>query len=210
MKIKTVLIVANLVAIFALFSPEVRGGDPKHHAHTNGPMNMFGGPIYTGEPALAVTAALVKAGGGAENFSFAKALVVMLGEETVNAEVTKLTQQYGENEVKTFISGMDLAIEYSLKHATAAGINLPEPADHSGIDLAKTLVKAGTAPDGAFWSGYLFDKAISHKLHNLVMVDINTNAGYVADKVTHKILNQAMYDVAHALGMTDVKLAKLH
>ncbi len=34
--------------------------------------------------------------------------------------------------------------------------------------------------------------------------------GHDADKNTHKILNQAMYDVAQALGKKDVKLASLH
>lgn len=42
------------------------------------------------------------------------------------------------------------------------------------------------------------------------MVDINNSAGYEADLITHKILNQAMYDVAQALGMNHVKLAGLH
>lgn len=172
--------------------------------------NMFGGPVYTGAPALTVTAALVKAGGGAENFQFATALVAMLGEKTVNAEVAKLTKQYGEKEVHTFLTGMTYAITDGLKRATEAGITLPAPADLQGAALAKTLVKAGTVPDGTWWSGYLFDNAISHKLHNLVMADINGNISYQADKVTHKILNQAMYDVAQALGMKNVKLASLH
>jgi len=42
------------------------------------------------------------------------------------------------------------------------------------------------------------------------MADINANVSYEADKITHKIFNQAMYDVAQALGMNDVKLAELH
>jgi len=42
------------------------------------------------------------------------------------------------------------------------------------------------------------------------MVDINNVAGYEADRITHKILNQAMYDVAQALGMDNVRLASLH
>lgn len=62
---------------------------------------MFGGTSYHGEPALVVTAALIKAGGGADNFSFAKALVTMLGENSVNAEVVKLNKQYGEQAVNT-------------------------------------------------------------------------------------------------------------
>lgn len=172
--------------------------------------NMFGGAAYYGEPALAVTAALIDAGGGAENFSFANALTSMLGEETVSAEIGKLNAQYGQEAVKTFIGGMDMAIAFSLKRADEAGIKLPAPANLSGPELAKTLVQAGTAPDGTFWSGYLFDQAISHHLHNQVMSDINRTAGYEADKITHTILNQAMYDVAQALGMKNVKLATLH
>ncbi|MDN5882149.1 MAG: hypothetical protein L0H37_07240, partial [Nitrosospira sp.] len=173
--------------------------------------NWFGGPIYNGEPALAATAALVRAGGGADNFSFAQALVSMLGQETVNAEVAKLNAQYGEEAVKLFISGMDYAVKTGLKLATNAGITLPEaPADLKGVALAKALVKAGTADDGVFWSGHLFDVALSHNLHNAVMADIEANVSHQADKSTHQILNQAMFDVAQALGMSDVKLASFH
>ncbi|HEX5960306.1 MAG TPA: hypothetical protein VFY97_03540 [Rhodanobacteraceae bacterium] len=173
--------------------------------------NWFGGPIYSGEPALGATAALVKAGGGAENFDFAKALVAMLGEKTVNAEVAKLTKQYGKDNVDNFISGMTFAVKDGLKRATEQGIALPEPpADLHGQKLAETLVEAGTAPDGTFWSGYLFDKALSHPLHDIVMADIDAQFGHAADENTHKILNQAMYDVAQALGKKDVKLASLH
>lgn len=176
-----------------------------------GAMNWFGGPVYAGEPALGATAALVKAGGGADDFSFARALVSMLGQETVNAEVAKLQKQYGEEAVKHFIAGMDFAIKDGLKRAGEAGVTLPEPpADLTGARLAAGLVDAGTAPDGTFWSGYLFDKAISHSLHNLVMADIDAKFGHDADKNTHRILNQAMYDVAQALGKKDVKLASLH
>lgn len=173
-------------------------------------VNMFGGPVYTGDPALDVTAALVKAGGGAEKFSFATALVGMLGQKTVDGEVAKLTKQYGKKEVDTFLSGMDMAVGFGLKRATEAGVTLPAPADLSGTELAKALVKAGTAPDGVFWSGYLFDKALSNKIHNQVMADINAKASVEDDKITHKILNQAMYDVAQALDMKEVKLADLH
>lgn len=173
--------------------------------------NWFGGPIYSGEPNLAATAALVKAGGGADNFDFSKALVSMLGEKTVNAEVAKLSKQYGDQNVKDFVSGMTFAVQDALKRATAQGVKLPDPpADLKGEALAKGLVQAGTAPDGTFWSGYLFDQALGHPLHDIVMADIDAKAGHPADQNTHKILNQAMYDVAQALGMKDVKLADLH
>jgi hypothetical protein len=173
--------------------------------------NWFGGPTYTGQPDLAATAALVKAGGGAENFDFAKALVAMLGEKTVNAEVEKLTQQYGKEDVDNFVAGMTFAVQDAAKRATEKGIKLPAaPADMHGAKLAGELVKLGTAPDGTFWSGYMFDQTISHDLHNQVMADIDAKVNQGADANTHKILNQAMYDVAQALGKKDVKLASFH
>lgn len=173
--------------------------------------NWFGGPVYNGEPALEVTAALVKAGGGAENFTFSEALVSMLGEETVNNEVAKLNKQYGEENVTSFINGMTFAVKDGLKRAIEAGVKMPvAPAELEGAKLAEALVSAGTVEDGTWWAGYLFDKALSHTIHVLVMADINAKDGHAADENTHKILNQAMYDVAQALGHTNVKLAPLH
>ncbi|MER1939685.1 MULTISPECIES: hypothetical protein [unclassified Castellaniella] len=195
---------------FALAGGPVMAASASTQAASSHAMNWFGGPVYTGDPALQATAALVAAGGGASHFTFDKALVSMLGEKTVNAEVAKLTKQYGEKEVKTFIDGMTYAVNDGLKRATEAGVKLPAaPADLKGPALAKGLVQAGTV-DGTFWSGYLFDKALSHDLHNKVMVDIDTKFGHDTDKVTHKVLNQAMYDVAQALGDKQVKLASLH
>ncbi|MCD6673259.1 MAG: hypothetical protein LT106_10410 [Burkholderiaceae bacterium] len=173
-------------------------------------MNWFGGPVYDGPPALGATAALVKAGGGPENFTFPKALVSMLGEKTVNAEVAKLNKQYGEKDTKAFLDGMTYAVKDGRQRATEAGVTLPSaPPDLKGTALAKTLVQAGTV-DGTFWSGHLFDKALSHPIHNTVMADIEAKSGRDADQNVHRILNQAMYDVAQALGMKDVGLASLH
>lgn len=179
--------------------------------HGTATSNWFGGPIYNGEPALEATAALVKAGGGADNFDFAKALVSMLGEKTVNDEVEKLTKQYSKTDVDNFVAGMTFAVKDGLKRATQMGVKLPDaPADLTGTKLASALVKAGTAPDGTFWSGYMFDGTLSHTLHVQVMADIDAHSGHAADENTHKILNQAMYDVAQALEHKDVKLASLH
>lgn len=210
---KRTLTVALLAVAMTMFAAttQANNGTGANPAAAGSTTNMFGGPVYDGKPALAVTAALVEAGGGTQNFSFSRALVSMLGEKTVNAEVAKLQKQYGKQEVATFITGMDYAVKDGLKRATEAGIELPAaPADLHGVALAHTLVTAGTAPDGVWWSGYLFDHALSHGLHNKVMDDINSNVSAQADMTTHKLLNQAMYDVAHALGQKHVKLASLH
>lgn len=172
--------------------------------------NVYGGPVYDGAPALEVTAALVRAGGGAEHFTFSKALVAMLGEKIVNAEVAKLQKQYGKKAVAEFINGMTWDVHDGLKLATEAGVKLPAaPADLKGTKLAAALVEAGTA-DGTFWAGHLFDHALSHKIHVQIMADASAKFGMANDENTHKILNQAMYDVAQALGHKDVKLASLH
>lgn len=178
---------------------------------TAAPKSWFGGPVYQGAPSLDVTAALVKAGGGAENFTFPAALVSMLGQKTVDSEVAKLKKQYGDEKVNQFIEGMTFAVKDGLKRATEAGVKLPAaPANLHGAALANTLVKAGTASDNVWWSGVLFDKALSNKIHMIVMADIEAKHDRAYDENIHRLLNQAMYDVAQALGHKDVKLASLH
>ena len=208
MNAKKLLLAACFGALVAApaMVPTVNAAEAHAAQHT---MNWYGGEAYLGAPALDVTHALVVAGDGAD-FSFAKALVAMLGEKTVNAEVAKLTKQYGEKNVNDFIAGMDYAVKSGLRIATEAGVTLPEPAKLEGVALAKVLVEAGTAPDGTWWSGRLFDVALSNDLHNKVMMDININVSPELDELTHRILNQAMFDVAQALGYQDVKLASLH
>jgi len=176
-------------------------------------MGRYGGPIYNGKPALAVTAALVAAGGGAAKYSTATALTAMLGKATVTAEVAKLTKQYGAAAATQWLKTFDFAVGDALKIATADGVTLPAPDPKmTGAALAKGLVAAGTAPDGTFQIEFLLDKAVSHAIHVQVMNDIDHNAafGEKKDLDYHAISNQAFYDVAQALGDTSVKLAPLH
>ena len=174
--------------------------------------SRYGGPAYTGAPNLAATAALVAAGGGAAHFSIATALTSMVGADLTNKEVAKLTKQYGKANVASFLKTFDFAVKDALKVATAAGVKLPAPAPLKGHALAAALVKAGLASDGTFWEELQLDHAVSHKIHVQVMDDINKAPGYgtAADANYHKIADQAHYDLAHALGMTNVKLASFH
>ncbi|HKW44579.1 MAG TPA: hypothetical protein VJN22_02915 [Candidatus Eremiobacteraceae bacterium] len=172
----------------------------------------FGGPVYTGAPALNVTAALVMAGGGPAKYSTATALTTMLGKATVSAEVAKLSKQYGGAAVNQWLKTFDFAVNDSLKIATAKGIKLPAADPKlTGKKLASTLVSAGTDADGVFQIEFLLDKAVSHGIHVQVMNDIDKAAGFgkKVDLDYHTISNQAFYDVGEALGMT-VKLAPLH
>ena len=172
-------------------------------------MARYGGPVYNGAPALDVTASLVKAGGGAEGFSIATALTSMVGDKLVGAEVGKLTKQYGKAKVGSWIEVFNFAVGDALKIATAAGVTLPD-GSLSGKELAATLVGAGLDKKGTFYTEYLLDKAVTHKIHVQVMEDIDAKYGAAADTNYHAVTNQAMVDLAHALGKTSVKVARLH
>lgn len=175
-------------------------------------INRYGGPVYMGAPDLGATAALVKAGGGAGHFSLGTALTAMVGSKLVNAEVAKLTKQYGKTAVAQWMTGFNFSVEDSLRLAAKAGVALPKPtAGLQGKALAAALVKAGVDPHThVFWAGLMYDKTVTHGIHNQAMDDIDAKYGVTTDMITHKISNQAMYDLAHALGDTSVRLATLH
>jgi hypothetical protein len=178
-------------------------------AHAAMDMSRYGGPVWSGKPALNVTASLVQAGGGPAHFSSAKALTAMVGPKLVNAEVGKLTKQYGAAKVKSWLTVFDYAVDDALGIATKAGVKLPK-GNLAGKQLAATLVKAGLDKDGTFYVEYMLDKAVSHKIHVAVMDDIDKKYGAAADSNYHAVTNQAMYDLAHALGAKNVKLAPFH
>lgn len=182
---------------------------PSMKTHSTG-TNRFGGPIYNGKPDLAVTVALVEAGGGPQHFSLVTALNHMLGKKTVHAEVAKLTKQYGSKRVTAWVTVLNFYVDDTLKIVKARGIRLPPPARLSGAELARTLVKAGTDSKGTFWAGDLFDHAVSHPIHKQLMHDADAQFGPKWDANAHAITNQAFYDVAQALGDKNVKLAPYH
>ncbi len=211
---KILPLAASLTLGFALLgtAPAQAKHMMKKMAHGKmGGMDMarYGGPTYTGAPALPVTASLVQAGGGPESFSIATALTAMVGADTVTAEVGKLTKQYGKARVGSWIKVFDFAVKDGLAIATKAGVTLPD-GTLEGKELATTLVKAGLDKKGVFYTEYLLDKAVTHKIHMQVMNDIDAKFGAKADTDYHRITNQAMVDVAHALGAKTVKVAALH
>lgn len=205
---RTVVACAAAVGALALATSGATAQASRMSGKTN---NVYGGEAFTGTPSLGTTAALVRAGGGAKDFRIQTALVSMLGKETVDAEVAKLTKQYGQQAVKDWLDGLNLAVADGLKRATEAKVTLPDaPADLTGAALARALVQAGTGPDGTFWAGRLFDVLLSHGIHDQVMKDANAARSAAFDTNLHKVTNQALFDVAQALGMKDVKLAALH
>jgi len=163
--------------------------------------DRYGGPAYLGAPDLPVTVSVVTAGGGAANFSTAKALTAMVGPTLTNAEVGKLTQQYGKEKVDSFITVFNYVVGDAVTIATADGMKLPAASPLDGKALAGQLVKFGAAEGthDRFWTGDMLDHLVSHKIHDQVMDDIDKKYGAPADENYHVISNQAFYDIAQAL-----------
>ena len=169
----------------------------------------YSGPVYTGAPMLKVTSSLVAAGGGASNFSTAKAVTAIAGKDLTNKELAKLTKQYGQDKVSDWIKVNDFAVADALKIATAAGVKLPK-ASIKPNKLGGTLVKMGLAKDDTYYVEFMLDKLLSHDIHDKVMDDIDAKFGEPADANYHKVSNQAYYDLAKAMKMKKVKLPDFH
>ena len=155
--------------------------------------------VYTGAPALAVTLSMVEAGGGPSNFSTATLLKVLAGSK-FDAEVAKLTNQYGKDQVAQFLKTFDFVVDDSLKIVTEKKIALPSkpnPDPKNGAALAGALWAAGQTGEG-FNVEVMLDRAVSHPIHVQVMKDIDAKYGLAADAQYHAILTTAMKDLAAA------------
>ncbi len=169
-------------------------GMPQHHE-----------TIYRGTPNLQLTLAVVIAGGGPQHFQAAKLVGVLAGPLT-NAEVAKLTKQYGAANVQSFLATFTFAIDDVLRIVQQLNIPLPKeplPDPSNGGKLSAALIQSGTMPDGRYDVGYMIDRMISHDLHSLLMHDINANPqfGPKANANFHVILTQAIIDLKVAYGL---------
>lgn len=155
--------------------------------------------IYTGAPALAVTLSLVEAGGGPSNFSTVALLKTLTGPH-FDAEVAKLTNEYGKVQVGQFLKTFDFVVDDSLKIAAEKQIALPSqpnPDPKDGAALAGALWAAGQTGEG-YNVEVMLDRAVSHPIHFKVMSDIDAKYGLAADAQYHAILTTAMKDLAAA------------
>ncbi len=166
------------------------------------------GTDYTGAPDLQAAISLVTAGGAPGSFSITAALTSLVGADAANAEVAKLTTQYGAPAVGSFVEVQNFAVDDAVKIATAAGVKFPTPT-LKGADLAKRVVTLGLV-NGTYYEGTQLDHLVTHAIHEQVMNDIDAKYGAAADANYHKIADQAHYDLAQALGAKTVKLAAFH
>lgn len=163
----------------------------------NQPSRFSGPGVYTGKPALQVTLSMVMAGGGPSNFKTVTLLKTLTGDK-FNAEVGKLTKQYGKQKIDNFINVFQFIVSDTLKIVAQKHIALPktpDPDPHNGPALAQALWSAGQTGSG-FNVEVMLDRAVSHGIHDQVMKDIDAKYGVAADADYHAILNTAMHDLA--------------
>lgn len=163
----------------------------------NQPSRFSGPGVYTGKPALQVTLSMVMAGGGPSNFKTVTLLKTLTGDK-FNAEVGKLTKQYGKQKIDNFINIFAFIVSDTLKIVAQKHIALPKtpsPDPHNGPALAQALWSAGQTGSG-FNVEVMLDRAVSHGIHDQVMKDIDAKYGVAADADYHAILNTAMHDLA--------------
>jgi hypothetical protein len=145
---------------------------------------------------------MVIAGGGPSNFKTVTLLQTLTGPK-FNAEVTKLTNQYGKAKVTNFINVFDYVVSDTLSIVKAKHIALPStpnPNPKDGKALAAALWGAGQTGKG-FNVEVMLDRAVSHPIHVQVMNDIDKKFGIAADADYHAILTTAMHDLASVYGL---------
>jgi len=160
--------------------------------------SRFSGPgVYTGQPALPVTLSMIIAGGGPSDFK-STTLVKTLTGPKFEAEVGKLTKQYGKEKVGTFLTVFDFVVSDSLRIVKEKNVALPStpsPDPKNGEALAGALYGAGNTGNG-FNVEVMLDRAVSHPIHVQVMDDIDKKFGVAADATYHAVLTTAMQDLA--------------
>jgi hypothetical protein len=158
--------------------------------------------VYGGAPDLPLTLSMVVAGGGPAQFKTTTLVGVLAGANT-QAEVAKLTKQFGGDKVASFLTVFDFVVNDSLKIVGEKKIALPpapQPDPKNGKALSAALYGAG-AMDGRYNVEVMLDKLVSHPIHVQVMDDIDAKYGSPADANYHIVLTQAVMDLKAAYGL---------
>lgn len=191
---------AAAAALFALALPAVAPAQSMSSDLNMQQPSRFSGPgVYTGAPALPVTLSMIIAGGGPTDFNTVTLLKTLTGSQ-FDAELAKLTNQYGKEKIGNFVTVFNFVVADSLRIVNEKHIALPKepsPDPKNGKALAAALWSAGQTPNG-FNVEVMLDRAVSHPIHVQVMKDIDAKYGIAKDADYHAILNTAMHDLAGA------------
>ncbi|HEY2473517.1 MAG TPA: hypothetical protein VGI19_01830 [Candidatus Cybelea sp.] len=188
------------IALAAAFAAPAVGSAALLPNVSQEPTRFSGGCcVYNGQPDLPLTLSMIVAGGGPKNFQTGTLLKVLTGN-LFDAEVAKLTKQYGQDQVGQFLKTFDFVVNDSLRIVTTKKVVLPSspsPDPSNGPALAAALWKAGQSGEG-FNVEVMLDRLVSHPIHLQVMKDIDAKYGLGVDAQYHAILTTAMKDLTAA------------
>lgn len=199
-------IIGALFALVSLFgsSAAMAASKPLEAGIVNEPSRFSAPYVYTGKPALAVTLSMIEAGGGPKNFSAVTLLKTLTGP-LFKAELAKLTTEFGQKKVSTFVSGFGFVVSDALRIVGEKHIALPahpSPNPANGRALAAALWGAGQTGRG-FSVEVMLDRAVSHPIHAQIMRDVDKTYGLSTDATYHVVLNAAMHDLAAAYHLSN-------
>lgn len=151
---------------------------------------------YHGPPDLALTAAVVEAGGGAQHFSSRKLFVHLAGHQDLR-EGFRLTREYGVHDMAQFFATFNTFVDDALAQERARGRVLPHVAVPPANRLANQLYRAGIDRAGRYDVGYMIERLFSRPVHVAIMreVDANPHYGPAENARFHVILTRVIKDL---------------
>lgn len=172
-------------------------GTTPHHVQTHHSMSSHG--RYMGAPDLALTSAMLTAGGGAATFHATTLLGVLAGPHT-SAEMKSLTRRFGKARVAQFASTYDAFVSRAVTIVQDRKIDVPAPSPaltHNGWMLSASLRHAGVMPDGRFDVGYMLEHLLSRPMHKALMTQVNADPkfGPEVNANFHVVLTAVMDDL---------------
>jgi hypothetical protein len=184
MRMRWTAIGLALLACMTLGGPPARGADACRARFSDV-------ACYLGPPQLALTRAVIDAGGGSPATFHTTALIATLEGSNAAAEEAGLVHRFGQDAYDQFLAASDFAIQDGAGLAAARHVAIPAKAvppagDHKA--LAAALAAAGTYDkQGDFDIEYMIDHLLSHPIHEVVMDDIDAKLGKRADAYYHAV-----------------------
>jgi hypothetical protein len=135
---------------------------------------------YRGQPDLALTLAMVQAGGGPQHFDSARLYRVLAGPHA-KKEAEKLQRLYGKARMDAFMQTFTYAVHdlvglFALNHIALP--DRPAVSPRNGAALTTAIYHDGIMPTGKYDCGYMMEHLMTHSVHIVLMHDINVAHGH--------------------------------
>lgn len=154
---------------------------------------------YRGKPDLALTLAIVQAGGGPRHFDSGRLFQTLAGPHA-KAEQAKLERLYGKARMAAFMETFTYAVNdlqtlFALNHIRMP--DRPRVSPSNGRAMTVAIYHSGIMPTGKYDCGYMMEHLMTHPVHVVLMHDINVARGHgpVHNANFHIILTRMVADL---------------